>query len=76
MQTHYTVSRDEIFDVANNASAAIKQACGASGAGLTFGDEANCTNSSYWTSLVGTTLTYDTRNHAEEPDAWLLLPVG
>ena len=38
MQTHYAISRDDIFNVANNASAAIKQACGASGAGLTFGN--------------------------------------
>ena len=67
MQTHYAISRDDIFNVANNASAAIKQACGASGAGLTFGDEANCTNSSFWTSLVGTTLSYDKRNNAKNP---------
>ena len=67
MQTHYAISRDDIFNVANNASAAIKQACGASGAGLTFGNEANCTNSSFWTSLVGTTLSYDKRNNVKNP---------
>ena len=29
--------------------------------------EANCTNSSFWTSLVGTTLSYDKRNNAKNP---------
>ena len=37
MQTHYAISRDDIFNVANNASAAIKEACGASGSGLISG---------------------------------------
>ena len=74
MQTHYAISRDEIFNVANNASLAIKQACGAMS--LDNGAEANCTNASYWTSLVGTTLSYDKRNNAKNPTRGLLFAVG
>ena len=29
--------------------------------------EANCKDNSYWTSLVGTTITYDKRNNAKTP---------
>ena len=64
MQTHYGLSRDEIYDVRDTASLAIKEACGdpAPGVGV-----ANCKNEAYWTSLVGTTITYDARNHPKNP---------
>ncbi len=59
MQTNYTASRDEIFDVQPGTSLAIQQADGVS-----------------FTSLVGTTLTYDLRNNAKNPDQGALFPGG
>ena len=75
MQTHYGLSRDQIFGVTDTASLAIKQACGDAnlagpknidGNPLT-NEAAACNNKPYWTSLVGTTLTYDARNHPKTP---------
>jgi len=65
MQTHYALSRDTIFDVSNDASLAIKEACGAKV--LAENTNPECSNDSYWTSLVGTTITYDKRNNAKTP---------
>ena len=65
MQTHYGLSRDEIYDVQDAASLAIKEACGDTVLGAMTA--ANCKNEAYWTSLVGTTLTYDARNHPKNP---------
>jgi outer membrane protein insertion porin family len=65
MQTHYGLSRDDIFSVTDRASLAIKEACGD-----TKLDKfrANCaSDSAYYTSLVGTTMTYDARNHPKTP---------
>jgi outer membrane protein insertion porin family len=59
MQTNYTASRDQIFDVVDGASLAIQQAQGTS-----------------YTSLVGTTLTYDLRNDAKNPTKGLWFQVG
>jgi outer membrane protein insertion porin family len=59
MQTNYTVSRDEIFDVVQGASFAIQDAKGTS-----------------YTSLVGTTLTYDLRNDAKNPTKGLWFQAG
>ncbi len=65
MQTQYGLSRDEIFDVRNDASLAIKEACGDTI--LQQGQAPNCRDEAYWTSLVGTTITYDGRNHPKNP---------
>jgi len=65
MQTQYAISRDEIFDVDPNASLAVKDACGATN--FVKGENPNCQDESYWTSLVGTTITYDQRNHPKNP---------
>ena len=66
VNTYYTISRDEIYDVDKNlsddgriASLAIRQAEGV-----------------YWTSLVGTTLTFDKRNHPKNPTAGYFLTGG
>ncbi len=59
MQTNYTISRDEIFDVVTGASLAIQDAQGVS-----------------YTSLVGTTLTYDLRNDAKNPTKGLWFSAG
>lgn len=67
MQNYYTFSRDEIFDVNRNASLAIKDACGDTI--LTPGVEPNCQDEVYYTSLVGTSITYDKRNHPKNPTA-------
>lgn len=66
MQTSYGLSRDQIYDVEDNASRAIKDGCGyvvtndVTGAG-------ECTQDAYWTSVAGTSLTYDARNHPRNP---------
>lgn len=66
MQTHYGLSRDEIHGVTDGASLAIKEACGDPAPARS--GRANCTNTPYWTSLVGTTVTYDARNHPSKPN--------
>lgn len=74
VNTNYTLSRDEIFDVSNNASLAIKDACGDANIAdseNTDGDNVfanvNCRNGVSWTSAVGAALTYDSRNHPKNP---------
>lgn len=74
MQTFYGLSRDQIFDVEANASRAIKQACGFQSNIIPDPDDptefletGSCQNEAYWTSLAGTTLTYDKRNHPKTP---------
>ena len=64
MQANYSLARDQIFDVRENASLAIKEACGDPNPKRTT---VNCSDDPYWTSLVGTTLTYDARNHPRTP---------
>lgn len=64
MQTSYGISRDQIFDVGDSASIAIKDACGATD--LTSAD-VRCEDEAYWTSVAGTTITYDKRNHPKNP---------
>ena len=64
MQTHYSLARDQIFDVTENASLAIKEACGDPNPQK---NKVNCSDAPYWTSLVGTTITYDARNHPRKP---------
>lgn len=61
MQTNYTASRDEIYDVSDLSSYAIRQA-GMQGAS--------------YTSLIGTTLTYDLRNDPKNPTKGLWFQVG
>ena len=65
IQGQYGLSRDEIFGVKDRASLAIKEACGATV--LAAGQAPNCRGDAYFTSLVGTTLTYDARNHPRTP---------
>ncbi len=59
MQTAYTVSRDEIFDVIDGASLAIRDAEGTS-----------------YTSMVGSTITYDLRNDPKNPTKGLWFQTG
>ncbi len=72
MQVGYTLKRDEIFDVNQFSSIAVKQACGDTNldnAGNFNGNPvpANCADEAYWTSAIGTSLTYDKRNHPRNP---------
>lgn len=64
-QTSYGLSRDQIFDVRDVASLAVKEACG--DPNPVRGAPANCTQESYITSLIGTTVTYDVRNAPRNP---------
>ncbi|MCB1522376.1 MAG: outer membrane protein assembly factor BamA [Hyphomicrobiaceae bacterium] len=65
MQNYYTFSRDEIFDVSPNASLAIKDACGDTV--LLPNTPTDCQAEVFYTSLVGTSVTYDRRNHPKNP---------
>lgn len=75
MQTSYALSRDQIFDVSDRASLAIKDACGDANINdprnidgdRTTNANADCRDKAYWTSLVGTSITYDGRNHPKNP---------
>lgn len=58
-QTSYTFKRDEIFDVDDDASLAIRDA-----AGELDDSEGDGT---YYTSSLGTSVTYDQRNHPKNP---------
>ncbi len=74
MQTAYSISRDEIFNVQPDASLAIKEACGDT---VLSSTSANCShNSGYWTSLVGTTISYDKRNNAQNPNKGYYIEVA
>jgi outer membrane protein insertion porin family len=59
MQTSYTASRDQIFNVSPFASRAIQDAQGTS-----------------YTSMVGSTITYDLRNDAKNPTKGLWFQTG
>ncbi|MDX2289513.1 MAG: outer membrane protein assembly factor BamA [Hyphomicrobiaceae bacterium] len=67
-QASYTLSRDQIYDVSNNASIAVLDAAG----GLRQ-DPTNPNNflsesdTTYWTSSLGGALTFDKRNHPRNP---------
>lgn len=74
MQTQYGFSRDEIYDVSPFASAAIKEACGATNfTSDTNSNFVSCNDTGYWTSLVGSTITYDKRNNATNPTSGYFL---
>jgi outer membrane protein insertion porin family len=64
MQTGYTLKRDEIFNVGDNSSLAVQQACGDTDLS---DDQADCSDDAYWTSALGTSVTYDKRNHPRNP---------
>jgi outer membrane protein insertion porin family len=66
MQTSYGLSRDQIYDVEDTASRAIKDGCGYVITNDVTGEGA-CTQDAYWTSVLGTSLTYDARNHPRNP---------
>lgn len=59
MTTSYTLSHDDIYEVGNNASLAVREAQGSS-----------------LTSAVGTSLTYDVRNHPRNPTRGYFFQVG
>lgn len=74
MQTMYSISRDRIFNVQDNASLAVKEACG--DPAPVVGAAANCSNSSYWTSLIGSVISYDRRNDAKNPNRGYYIEVA
>jgi outer membrane protein insertion porin family len=59
MQTNYTLSRDEIFDVQDGASLAVEEAQGTA-----------------YTSLIGTSVTYDLRNDPRNPTKGVFFQAG
>ena len=75
MQNYYTFSRDEIYEVSPFASLAIKDACGDANifAAENLDNDplttapTNCQDEVYYTSLIGTSLTFDRRNHPKNP---------
>jgi outer membrane protein insertion porin family len=81
MQVGYTLKRDEIFDVSSNSSLAVKQACGDKNLNNpdNFTDNpasADCSDDAYWTSSVGSSLTYDKRNHPRNPTSGYYLQLS
>ncbi|MET0431014.1 MAG: outer membrane protein assembly factor BamA, partial [Hyphomicrobium sp.] len=76
MQTSYALSRDEIFDVEPFASKAIQEACGANLAAPDPNGLFRCTDKGYWTSLIGTTISYDKRNSTTNPNRGYYIEVG
>ncbi|MDX2306831.1 MAG: outer membrane protein assembly factor BamA [Hyphomicrobium sp.] len=84
LQTGYTLSRDQIFDVGRDASLAVKDACGDENlfdplntdGDPTTNARTNCSDDAYWTSSVGTTLTYDKRNHPRNPTSGYYLQLS
>jgi outer membrane protein insertion porin family len=77
LQTYYTFSRDQIYGIVTDpttgapvTSRAISDACG-----WDF-KTGQCTQGAYYTSLVGTTLTYDRRNHPTNPTSGYYLSAG
>jgi outer membrane protein insertion porin family len=70
MTNYYTISRDQISSVIPEASLVIKEACGYNG---TTGE---CDRGVTWTSLLGTTVAWDTRNHPRNPTRGLYFQVG
>src|SRR5690606_37558211 len=65
LNTNYTLSYDEMSDVERNASRAIR---------ALLPDGSNSFD--YWTSSVGTALTYDRRNHPKNPTSGYYLNGG
>ncbi len=61
MQTRYSLSRDEIYNVNAVSSLAIQEVAGVGRFAGTGEDGIT------WTSSLGTSLTYDTRNHPRNP---------
>jgi outer membrane protein insertion porin family len=76
----YTLSHDDIYYVdPSTASLAVKLAAGGGNLNCVTvtPQPANCKDAGQsWTSSVGTSLTYDTRNHPRNPNRGLYLSVG
>ncbi len=66
LNTNYTLSYDEMSDISPFASRAIIEAAG----GPTVD------SFDYWTSSIGTSLTYDRRNHTKTPTSGYYLNAG
>lgn len=77
ISNYYTFSRDEIYDVNSFASLAIKQACDNNNP-LTVGTAGHdgCPDGVRYTSLVGTSLSWDNRNHPKNPTRGLFFQVS
>ncbi len=65
--TNYTFARNKIYDVGANASAAIKEA---------VPGWPNDTSNTYYTSSVGYSLTYDTRDNKKRPSSGVYYTIG
>ncbi len=66
-----------------NSSIAVKQACGdtnlddlATSTVIRSNAPANCSDEAYWTSAIGTSLTYDKRNHPRNPTSGYYLQLS
>ncbi len=79
VNTAYTLSHDDIYYV-DTATASLAVRLAAAGGNLlceTNPSGPGCKNAGEsWTSSVGTSLTYDTRNHPRNPNRGLYLSVG
>ncbi|MEM7774040.1 MAG: outer membrane protein assembly factor BamA [Pseudomonadota bacterium] len=73
MSTSYRLTYDDIFDVEDDASLAIKQAAGCDNISATT---CGNTDGTYFTSAISTSVRYDTRNHPRNPNKGIYVSVG
>jgi len=73
LSNYYTFSRDQIYEVRDVASLAIKQACNNADP---LAAATTCPDGVRYTSLVGTSIAWDTRNHPKNPTRGLYLQLS
>ncbi len=76
MQTGYTLTRDEIYDVGNQCVAAPSSRRAVTRHCRPRTSELQRQTRRYWTSALGTTLTYDKRNHPRNPTSGYYLQLA
>lgn len=76
MTTSYKLTYDNIYDVEDNASLAIKQAAGCQNPQVGVACTVNNDDNSYFTSALYLALRYDTRNHPRTPTKGIYVQVG
>jgi outer membrane protein insertion porin family len=87
LNTGYTLSYDDIYEVQSNASRAVKEACkwvpnlvpivpAPPPGSPTLTDNGACVDGAALTSSLGLSITYDTRNHPRNPNRGLFLTSG
>ncbi len=74
MTTSYSLTYDDIYDVEDNASLAIKDAAGCRNPQINQPCDGD--GESYFTSMLSAAVRYDTRNHPRNPNKGIYVEVG